>query len=184
MAGQYIDIHKAIVDRCRAGDSKAQYELYHLYAKAMFNIAMRIVDHAGDAEDILQESFLEAFGKIGDFRADGTFGGWLKRIVINRSVNSIRRRRLQLFDTIPGADQLVADVYEYEEQQWEVQQVHRAIMNLPDGYRVVLSLYLLEGYDHSEIAEILNITESTSRSQYNRAKAKVREQLTNKNYAG
>ena len=142
---------------------------------------MRIVNHVGEAEDILQESFIEAFENIGSFRSDSTFGAWLKRIVVNRSINSLKKRRLKLVEELEEPAAEPAEVND-DDIQWEVQRVRSAIQNLPDGYRLVLSLYLLEGYDHAEIAQILNITESTSKSQYNRAKAKVRELLINRSY--
>jgi len=186
LTARVIDINKVLVDRCRKGDNRAQYELYHLYARQMYNVSIRIVGHAGEAEDILQDSFVEAFKRITDFREESTFGAWLKRIVVNRSVNYLRKRKLELFENIPGADQLVyeEDSVDATELQWEVKKVHRAIMELPAGYRLVLTMYLLEGYDHAEIAQVLNITESTSKSQYNRAKARLKEQLKEKNYAG
>ena len=182
MAANYIDINKALVDRCRNGERRAQSELYHLYARQMYNVCMRIVNNTGDAEDILQESFLEAFKYINEFRGDSSFGAWLKKIVVNRAINQLKKRSLTLFEHIPGADNL-----QYEEPnnntdevQYEVKKVQSALQELPAGYRLVLSLYLLEGYDHGEIAQILNITESTSKSQYNRAKTKLRELLKEK----
>lgn len=185
MGTQYIDINKALVDRCRNGDSKAQYELYHLYAKAMYNVSMRIVNHEGEAEDILQETFLDAFNNIGKFRGESTIGAWLKRITVNKSVNTLRKKRLVLFGEIPGADKVADEEAMWDDgaHAWEVQRINKAIGQLPDGYRLVLSLYLIEGYDHGEIAQILNITETTSKTQYNRAKNKVREMLNVSNYA-
>jgi RNA polymerase sigma-70 factor (ECF subfamily) len=186
LAANYIDINKAIVDRCRNGDNKAQYELYHLYAKQMYNVCVRIVNNNRDAEDILQDSFLEAFKGINDFRGESSFGAWLKTIVVNRSINFLNKKKLLLFDNIHGAESL-----QYEETntnaddiQYEVKKVNQALLELPEGYRVVLSLYLIEGYDHAEIAQILNITESTSKSQFNRAKEKLRQRLKEKYYAG
>jgi len=176
LASNYIDINKALVDRCRTGDRKAQCDLYHLYAKQMYNVAMRIVNNTVDAEDILQESFLEAFRSIRDFREDASFGAWLKKIIINRAINYLKKRRLTLFEQIPGADSLQHEdtAHDTEEIHYEVRKVHNAMGMLPTGYRLVISLYLLEGYDHAEIAQILSITESTSKSQYNRAKEKLR----------
>ena len=184
LATRYIDINKALVDRCRTGDRKAQHELYHAYARQMYNVCMRIVNSAADAEDILQESFLEAFRGISDFRGESTFGAWLKKIVVNRSINYLNRRKLVLFDQVPGSETITYEsaANNTEEIQFEVKRVHAALMDLPAGYRLVLSLYLLEGYDHAEIAQILKITESTSKSQYNRAKAKLREQLNVKDH--
>ena len=186
MAANCIDINKALVDRCRNGDGKAQYELYHLYSRQMYNICMRIVNNVADAEDVLQESFLEAFKRINEFRGDSTFGAWLKKIVINRAINSIKKYKPLLLEHNPEADNL-----QYEETgngtediEYEVKRVYSALSELPEGYRLVLNLYLLEGYDHAEIAQILNITESTSKSQYSRAKAKLKERLKEKYYAG
>jgi RNA polymerase sigma factor (sigma-70 family) len=184
---QYIDIHKAIVDRCRNGDGRAQHELYHLYAKAMYNVIMRIVNHREEAQDVLQEAFVEAFGRISEFKGETTFGAWIKKIMVNRSINCLRRRRLLLFEVLPDSEFYEEYDYSYADDRWEVAQISKVIQGLPDGYRLVLTLYLLEGYDHEEIAGILHISEATSRSQYYRAKAKVREQLTKAkktNYAG
>ena len=185
MRAKHIDIHKTLVDRCRKGDGRAQHELYLLYARSMYNVCMRITNNAGDAEDIIQESFLEAFYKITDFLEESSFGAWMKRIVINRSVNSLRKKKLLLLDTLPDtADVVDNGPHEEDSREWEVSEIRKIIRQLPDGYRLVISLYLLEGYDHSEIAGILNISESTSKSQYNRAKSKVREQLKKIVYAG
>ncbi len=178
MAQHYIDIHKPLVDRCRKGDSKAQFELYAIYARPMYNVCMRIVNHVGEAEDILQESFIDAFRNIGSFRSESSFGAWLKRIVVNKSVNYLKKRKLKLTDDFENVNEAVADGYDtHEYEAYDIEQVHKAIQLLPDGYRIVLTLYLIEDYSHAEIARVLNVTESTSKSQYNRAKAKVREHL-------
>jgi RNA polymerase sigma factor (sigma-70 family) len=186
LSSTYIDINKAVVDRCRGGDRKAQYELYHLYARQMFNVCMRLVNNTKDAEDILQESFLEAFRNINDFRGGSSFGAWLKKIVVNRAINHLKKRRLILLEQIPDSENVLYEdtITDTEDVQYEVKKVQSTLLALPPGYKLVLSLYLLEGYDHAEIAQILNITESTSKSQYNRAKAKLREQLKEKKYAG
>ena len=184
MPAQYIDINKALVDRCRNGDGIAQRELYYLYAKQMFNVGMRIVNNTADAEDILQESFVEAFKFIHEFRGDSSFGAWLKRIVVNRSINNLKKRRLTLFEQVPDTEIFEPDASAEDDVQYEVKKVHSAMLALPPGYRLVLSLYLLEGYDHAEIAQIMNITESTSKSQYNRAKAKLKAQLKGENDEG
>jgi RNA polymerase sigma factor (sigma-70 family) len=138
----------------------------------MFNISLRIVNDQAEAEDVLQEAFLDAFSRINDFRQETTFGLWLKQIVINKSINYLRKRKLDLvsLNDIDIADRDDADE---EDLQLQVEQIKTAISKLADGYRVVLTLYLFEGYDHQEIAEILNISENTSRSQYLRAKRKL-----------
>ncbi|MDR6193692.1 RNA polymerase sigma factor [Siphonobacter sp. SORGH_AS_0500] len=174
----YIDRHYSLVEACKRGDRKAQYELYRLYSKSMFNVCMRILNHMGEAEDVLQEAFLDAFQKIHDFRQTSTFGAWLKQIVVNRAINQLRQRKLEWVD-VEEADSVGEEVsIPQEETDWEIERVRLGIQQLPDGFRTVLSLYLLEGYDHEEIANILNISESTSRTQYMRAKRKLVELLT------
>jgi RNA polymerase sigma-70 factor (ECF subfamily) len=172
------NIHYELIERCRAGEREAFYKIYKLYAKAMYNVAFRITGNEDDAEDVLQESFISAFKNLHSFRADASFGSWLKKIVVNKAINILQKRKL---DPLPESEDW--DVAE-EETPIEygngltVEGVKRAIDQLPDGYRSVLSLYLLEGYDHQEIAEIMGITESTSKSQLNRAKGKLRDLLS------
>jgi RNA polymerase sigma factor (sigma-70 family) len=179
-----IDIHQVLIDGCRNNDRKAQYELYHLYAKQMYNVCMRIVNHMGEAEDILQESFVEAFRRIREFRSEATFGSWLKRIVVNRSINSLRKKRPALFEDSSQFEHLADEDCDIDETNLTAMKLMKLVGELSDGYRLVLTLYLFEDYKHSEIAALLNITESTSKSQYNRAKARIREQLKKTEYAG
>ncbi|TKC02112.1 RNA polymerase sigma factor [Pedobacter cryotolerans] len=178
----YIDKHVELVNECRNGNRKAQFELYKLYANAMYNVALRIVNDDAEAEDVLQEAFLDAFSRIKDFRQETTFGLWLKQIVINRSINYLRKRKLELvsLDEVEVADEIETD---FEETTLKVDAIKTAMNELPDGYRVVLTLYLFEGYDHEEIAHILKITENTSRSQYMRAKRKLNNLLETKGVA-
>ncbi|SDJ80186.1 RNA polymerase sigma-70 factor, ECF subfamily [Catalinimonas alkaloidigena] len=172
------DINVLLVERCRQGDRKAQHELYARYARAMLNVAMRLVNDYGVAEDLLQESFVDAFTKIHQFKGESSFGLWLKRIVINNALNFLRKYQRQplvvtdQFDEEQPHEEPDEPVYPYD-----VDQVHRTIQGLPDGYRLVFTLYCLEGYDHGEIGQILNISEQTSKSQYNRARKKIRELL-------
>jgi RNA polymerase sigma factor (sigma-70 family) len=175
-----LSASQSLVERCKAGESKAQFELYKQYAKAMYSICLRISNHETEAEDILQEAFVAAFRKINEFRNDSTFGAWLKKIVVNTAINYVRKRRMELvpMENARGLeDETEKDKYKIQEENYQIEQVKAAIRKLPDGFRVVLSLYLLEGYDHAEIAEVLGISESTSKSQYNRAKTKLREFL-------
>ncbi|MBC6990822.1 RNA polymerase sigma factor [Hymenobacter sp. BT491] len=176
----YTDINAPLVERCRLGDRRAQAEIYKRYSKAMFNASLRITGDYAEAEDVLQESFLSAFRELHSYKGDSSFGSWLKRIVINKSINCLRNRRLQLVplaeqhDGVASSDETFGGP-DAEEISWRADVLRRCVQELPDGYRVVLSLYLLEGYDHAEIADILNITESTSKSQYSRARKKLLE---------
>ena len=169
-----MHIHAPLIEECRKGNSRAQFRLYNQYAKAMYNIAYRMLNNREDAEDILQETFVDCFRNINSFRFESTFGAWLKRILINKCINHLQKKRIDLTLT----DELPNIGYEEEDETvYDISKITRGIEMLPDGYRVILSLYLLEGYDHSEIAQILGISESTSKSQYSRAKEKLRSQL-------
>jgi len=145
-------------------------EAYDLYARRLYNTACRIVGRSEDAEDVLQESFLEAFRHLPQFEGRASIGSWLHRIVVNRAVNLLRSRKLILMDTtvdIADDSDTEADAMDLELQ---VEQIRRAVMTLPVGYRTVLTLHLFEGYDHEEIAYILGIAPVSVRSQYHRAR--------------
>ena len=155
------------------GDRAAQYELYQLYSRAMFNTACRITGNEMDAEDVLQESFVSAFKNLKSYKGTAAFGSWLKRIVVNNSINIVKKRRLQ-FEEMEEHHEEIHEQEEQNELAYDVDSVKESIDQLPEGYRMVLSLYLIEGYDHKEISQILEITESTSKSQLNRSKKKLR----------
>ncbi|MFI5162039.1 MAG: RNA polymerase sigma factor [Sphingobacteriales bacterium] len=182
MESVFVDKHYDLVVECKQGSKKACFELYRLYSKAMLNVAFRIVGSIDEAEDVLQDAFLDAFNRVRDFRQETTFGLWLKQIVVHRAINLLRKRKLEMVEL--GEDQLenVADEEsaDDDELQYKVAQVKGAMKELPDGYRVVLSLYLLEGYDHEEIGQVLNISENTSRTQFLRAKRKLNDILKSK----
>jgi len=185
LAEDVKNIHHDIILRCENGDRYAQSELYRLYAKAMFNISLRITNNRDDAEDVLQEAFVSAFKNISSYKGTASFGAWLKRIVINKALNFIKKSRVEV---VPIEDH---EHYEndaeadFGEMNIEVEQIKRALKQLQDGYRLVFSLYLLEGYDHLEIGQILGISESTSKSQFNRSKKKIREIIRKEtNYEG
>jgi len=170
-----VYIHAPLIEECRKGNSKAQFMLYNQYSKAMYNLACRILNNREDAEDILQEAFVECFRNLDSFRFESTFGAWLKKIIVNRCINHIKKKKidLTLCETLPVI------IYEEEEEiVYDTGKIFKGIEMLPDGYRIILTLYLLEGYDHSEISQILGISESTSKSQYSRAREKLRTILT------
>jgi RNA polymerase sigma-70 factor (ECF subfamily) len=169
----YPNIHQGLIDRCREGDREAQFRIYDLYYRAMYNTSLRIVKDPMEAEDLMQESFLSAFEKIDTYSGTVSFGAWLKKIVVNRSLDSIRKQKMY-FETLD--ERQAAEIGEEEMQEItkvDTAEIRDAIMQLPDGFRIVLTLYLLEGYDHEEIAQILNISSSTSRSQYTRARQQL-----------
>ncbi len=164
-----------LIERCLRGDTLGYKELYLRYSKAMFNTCLRLLNNVAEAEDVLQESFTEAFRNLAKFEYRTSFGGWLKQICINRSINQLNKRKIDWVDMeqIAGYDSEEELPYDEDSVTYQVEVVKRAIMKLPDGYRTVLNLYLLEGYDHEEIAGILNVAESTTRTQYMRAKQKL-----------
>lgn len=176
---EYSNIHREIVEQCKQGNQQAQFELYRLYSKAMYNVCLRMLKNEMDAEDILQNSFVDIFTKLHTFSFQSSVGAWIKRIMINNCINFLKKRRIEFKEL---EDRHTKVVYEEEHSQgeprWNVETVNEAIFGLPEGYRVVFSLYLMEGYDHKEIGEILGISEATSKSQYSRAKKKLRELLS------
>ncbi|HQJ82790.1 MAG TPA: sigma-70 family RNA polymerase sigma factor [Bacteroidales bacterium] len=176
----FRNIHQDLIDGCRNGDQKAQFQIYKLYYKAMYNTSLRIVNNSMEAEDIMQESFLSAFEKIDSYSGTVSFGAWLKRIVINRSLDALGKRKA-IFEDIESyvgiIDESPEETSINEEIESKAEKIKTAIKELPDGYRIILSLYILEGYDHDEISEILNISSSTSRSQLSRAKSRLLKDL-------
>ena len=171
------NIHEDLIRGCRENDRKSQVQVYKLYYKAMYNTALRILNDTSEAEDVMQESFLEAFRKIDSYREESSFGTWLKRIVINKSVDAFRRTRDMV--SIDEYDVEVPDQMEEENYiqvlSTRVEEIRKAIHGLPDNYRIILSLFLLEGYDHEEIAQILDISYGLSRTRYSRARKKLLE---------
>jgi RNA polymerase sigma factor (sigma-70 family) len=175
---QYKNIHQELIDLCMGGNQKAQFQLYKLYYKPMYCVSLRILNDEAEAEDIMQESFLKAFRKIDTYKGEVSFGAWLKKIVINRSLDHLKKKKMQ-FEKVSEQTMKLPDDNE-EIGEVNVEHIKKAIQSLPDGYRTVLSLYLIEGYDHDEISQILGISNSASRTQFSRAKSKLRELLKGK----
>jgi RNA polymerase sigma-70 factor (ECF subfamily) len=182
---QTKQIHHSIIERCKKNDAKAQMELYNLYCKAMFLVARRYMKDDMAAEDVMQDAFIKAFRKIEMYKGEVAFGAWLKKIVINQSIDELKKKRLELVSINHERHEVVND----DDAGWQVddsttmQQIVSCIKELKEKYRVVLSLYLLEGYDHQEISQILGITEVTSRTQLLRGKKKLQESLKHIRYA-
>jgi RNA polymerase sigma factor (sigma-70 family) len=170
--------YDALVAKCKQGDRHSYELLYRQYAKAMFNTSIRIVNNTADAEDVLQEAFAAAF-QLESFDYSSTFGAWLKRIVINKSIDVLRRRNLVVVEMNESAFQTLTDTEPVDEEQIQLKanEIIKAMILLPGGYRTVLSLYLFEGYDYEEISEIMNISATTVRTQYHRGKQKLLQLL-------
>ena len=169
--------NRLIIENSKKGDVKSQYLLYNQYAKAMYNVCYRMMSGREEAEDMLQESFTEAFKKLHTFRFESTFGAWLKRITVNKCINEIKRKKtdLNFFDDMSYFKEHTDDDASLPELS--VDKIKKAMEDLPNGSRMIFSLYLLEGYDHREISQILNISVSNSKTQYMRAKNKIKELL-------
>jgi len=177
LEASFNDEHYELVAACKRGDRQSQFKLYNLYVKAMYNTALRIVQDEAEAEDVLQEAFIDAFTRLGDFRQESTFGLWMKQIVVNKSISALRKRKVEWCAI--ETDEFIAeeDTEESDDITFQVETIKNAINKLPEGYRLVLTLYLLEGYDHQEIAHILRINEVTSRSQFLRGRKKLLNDL-------
>jgi RNA polymerase sigma factor (sigma-70 family) len=169
-----VNLHHDLIIGCRMGDQKAQFQIYKLYYRAMYNTSLRIVNNPEEAEDIMQESFLTAFEEINKYSGTVSFGAWLKSIVQNRSIDSLRKSRKLSFEDLETVsdmeDNCRVNQFLNEETDQTMVRILDTIKHLPEKCRNIFSLYFLEGYDHEEISEILSISESTSRSQVSRAR--------------
>ncbi|RED47600.1 RNA polymerase sigma factor [Seonamhaeicola aphaedonensis] len=174
-----------IIEQCKQNNRKAQLQLYNQYCDGMYIVAKRFLKDANDAEDVVQEAFIKAFSKLHQYKAEVTFGAWLKRIVVNKSIDFLKSKKQQLVE-LNEVHMKVVDAP--KDDKWLVDDaitlddVKLAIKKLPDKYQYVVMLYLIEGYDHQEIAEILNISEVASRTQLSRGKVKLQELLTIKSH--
>jgi RNA polymerase sigma factor (sigma-70 family) len=164
-----------LIEGCRNNDRNAQRTLYDRYNKAMYTLAYRICGDFESAAEVLQDAFMQVFRHIGNFEGRSTVGAWIKTIVIRTAISSKRKRQLH-FEPIEYRNE--GDSIDWG-SSLDVEYLERAIQNLPEGYRTVFVLAEVEGYQHKEIGEMLNISEGTSKSQLFFAKKKLREALTN-----
>jgi len=174
-----------LIIRCKKADKSAQFELYKRYYKAMYNTAFRILNNSYDAEDVMQESFLNAYTKLGTFKTENKddngaiFGAWLKRIVINNSLTHLKK--LNKYDLVSLEKVKEASNIDDEKDysQFKVKELLKAMQLLKGNYKLVLNLHYVEGYDYQEIAQITNTTYQNIRVQVFRAKQKLKEKLNN-----
>lgn len=171
-----------LIERCKNGDTKAQFTIYKSYYIAMYNTAFRIVNDSFEAEDVMQESFLSAFTKLDSFSEQVTFGAWLKKIVINNSITAIKKNNK--FETIPIEKVVVKETSEdfSDDRESNVDGILEKLSQLKNNYKVALTLNLIEGYDCEEIAQIMDISYENTRTTISRAKNKLR-QLLSQTYA-
>ncbi|NNK39620.1 MAG: RNA polymerase sigma factor [Winogradskyella sp.] len=169
-----------IVEQCKKKDRRAQLQLYNQYCNGMLVVALRFITDKMEAEDVVQESFIKAFSKLNQYKAEVSFGAWLKRIVINKCIDVLKAKKQRQIEL---QDHHLKIVDEPTDDDWTVddnitlEDVKVSIEALPEKYKYVVMLYLVEGYDHQEIAEILDITEVASRTQLMRGKQKLKHVL-------
>lgn len=179
-----LNVHQDLIDACRNFDQKAQFKIYKLYYKAMYNISLRIVNNTMEAEDIMQEAFLSAFEEIDKYSGKVSFGAWLKSIVQNRSIDSLRKTGKISFKNIETVKEVEYDLaeieYMNEEPDLTMDRILDVIKKLPVKARNVFTLYFLEGYDYGEISDILSISSGTSRSQLSRARLRFAAEFKKK----
>lgn len=174
-----LDLHQHLIDGSKNGDRKAQKDLFDLYNKAMYNIGVRLLGNTDDAADITQETFIDVFTKIDQFQGKATFGAWIKRIMINKSINHLNRRKVHYSLDDSETIEAETDLHNDEREQL-MYQLNESISTLPEGCRVIFTLYYFEGYDHEEISTILGVSKSTSKSQLSRAKQLLRAKVYQK----
>lgn len=182
MANATQDID-TLIALCKQGSRNAQFEVYNRYYKPLYNTALRIVKDSHWAEDVMQEAFLKAFTKLDMFKGEVTFGAWLKKIVVNHSIDQYKKQNRNAMDAIDNVLYKVEDDNHKEEavidfQQVKAQQALAAIQSLKESYRVVLTLLYIEGYDNDEITEILGITPGNCRTTISRAKDALLKKLS------
>ncbi|MEM9143809.1 MAG: RNA polymerase sigma factor [Bacteroidota bacterium] len=176
--GEHTDV---VVQQCLNGSQSAQMEIYDRYYKAMYNVSLRIVKDSAEAEDIMQESFLNAFTKLHTFKGEVAFGAWLRRIVINNSIYHYKKQRKKnevalenVMYKVEDNDEVTSD---HAFTELKAQKVMEAMKRLKDNYRISLTLHLIEGYDYEEISSIMNISYANCRTTISRAKESLRKKL-------
>lgn len=166
-----------LVKKCIEGDNRAQKKLFDLFAPKLFGVCLRYMKDHNLAQDTLQDGFVKIFTKLSDYNGKGSFEGWMRRIVVNTCLDQLRKdQKLKMNTSIDDVSFLVKDNH-WIEEELTAKDLLKLVESLPDGYRVVFNMFAIEGYSHKEIAEQLNISENTSKSQFSRAKSHLRKKL-------
>ncbi|WP_396183864.1 RNA polymerase sigma factor [Flavobacterium sp.] len=172
-----------LLSLCKQKNQTAQFEVYQRYCKAMYNVALRIVKDEHFAEDVMQEGFLRAFLKLDDFKNEVTFGAWLKRIIINYSIDFYKKNSFYNHDDFETKVFKIEQKEETDNSDYstlKVREIHAAMNELNENYRLILNLILIEGYDYEEVCEILNISYANCRTTFSRAKESLKTKLEKK----
>jgi len=172
-----IDLSK-IVEKCKTYDKKAQKELYDVYSPVLFGVCLRYSSSHTDAEDILQEGFVKVFTKINNFSGKGSFEGWMRRVVVNTAISHYHKNKKhkEVYD-IDEIQETDIEGSNFDTVDFTKEELFSVINRLPEGSRIVFNMYAIEGFRHKEIAKKLNISENTSKSQYSRARDKIKKML-------
>lgn len=176
------DTESDILEGCKENVREAQKKLYDIYSAKFNGICLRYMKDQRDAEEVLANSFMKIFTNISKFRSEGSFEGWMKRIVVNESLAYLRKRQ-QMYLEVDIEDSNIAGDFSWEDSQLEANELIALIQSLPSGYRTIFNLYAIEGFSHKEIAVKLGISEGTSKSQLSRARLLLQD-LVKKNYLG
>jgi len=170
---------KLLIDLCIKGERKAQQMLYDKYARKMMALCFRYVKNKEDASDLLQEGFIKVFTNLKRFSGEGSFDGWVRKIFVNSALEFLRHKDImrEAYSINDIELETIEEPVDYNEQTLTQEQLMQYVMRLPVGFRTVFNMFAIEGYSHSEIAEALKIAESTSRSQYLRARKQLREMI-------
>jgi len=177
-----MSVDEKIIEGCISGKRRAQNQLYQKYSPGMLGVCLRYSNNLAEAEDILQEGFIKVFKNIKNFRKEGSFEGWIRRIIINSAITYISKNKIT-FKEIDEDKMELTEETETNESYIPVdpEVLLKLIQNMPEGYRMVINLYVFEGYRHKEISEILNISESTSKSQLSKARKYLKNELEKQN---
>ena len=168
---------ETLVNECAKGNSKAQRALFDKFAPKMLSVCYRYMGKSEESEDVLQDAFVKIFHKIVEFKMEGSLEGWIRRIVVNTALDAIRKNKKTLSDVSVDEVSYKVSYTDDNFDDMDVKHLLKMINELPDGYRVVFNMFAIEGYSHKEIADTLGVTENTSKSQYSRARAFLRNQL-------
>jgi RNA polymerase sigma factor (sigma-70 family) len=170
-----------LVKECVSGNTVAQKKFYDLFARKMMGVCLRYTNNVEEAEDVLQDGFVKIFGKLADFESKGSLEGWVRRIMVNTALDQYRKNKKHQNDVDVDLVGYKLEKDDYIIETITAQDLLKIVQAIPEGYRVVFNLFAIEGYSHKEIAERLGVTESTSKSQYSRAKSLLRKLLIENN---
>jgi len=169
--------HSSIIDECLEGKSTSQQKLFEMFAPKMMGVCIRYMKSQHEAEDMLQDGFIKVFNKLGDFEKNGSLEGWVRRIMVNTCLDQIRKNAKFAYNTDISVVEYKMENQNLTLDNLAAQDLMRLINEMPQGYKVVFNMFAIEGYSHKEIAELLGISENTSKSQYSRARAFLREKI-------